>query len=377
MNSKTLHNLMRLLVTVLGAGIGAVLVASALSIARLADPEMHLQVHELVIAYAGVCAVFAALLFLFSERIIAGFVHAGTAIITRLDAIPARKLVPALVGLLFGLVLAALLSIVLGQMGNSIFTVTLTVILYIALSVLGYTIGYRRSDDINAYMRSAFRMNGKKLRRTKKKRRDETSLPVKILDTSALMDGRVADVSENGFLDGILVVPDFVMESVRKAAEASDPIRRAKGQRGMEILDNLKAERGENFRVETVQDPQDGADEDVLLLRMAKILNASVVTCDYSLNRAAQISGLQVMSIDSLANALRPALVTGEIVNLVIVKEGKEITQGVGYLPDGTMVVVDGAREKVGETVRVQVSSVLQTNAGRMIFARMAVDQSV
>ena len=376
MKSKTLHNLMRLLVTVLGAGIGAALVAFALSMARLADPEMHLQVYELVIAYAGVCAVFAALLFLFSERIIAGIMHIGTAIINHADTIPARKLIPALVGLLFGLILAALLSIVLGQMGNSIFTVTLNVILYIALGVLGYTIGYRRSDDINAYMRSAFRLNGKKLRRTKKKRKEESAQVVKLLDTSALMDGRVADVSENGFLDGVLVVPDFVVESVRKAAESSDPVRRARGQRGMEILDSLKNQRGENFRVEAVHDAQDGVDEDVRLLRLANTLHASVVTCDYSLNRAAQISGLRVLSIDSLANALRPALVTGETVSLVIVKEGKEATQGVGYLPDGTMGVVDGGREKVGQTVRVQVSSVLQTNAGRMIFARMAEQES-
>lgn len=375
MKSKTLHNLMRLLVTVLGAGIGAALVAFFLSMARLANPDMHLQILELIIAYVGTCAVFATLLFLFSERILAGFVHVGTAIISRVDAIPARKLVPALIGMLFGIIVAALLSIVLGQMGNSIFTITLTTILYVALGVLGYTIGYRRSEDINAYTRSAFRMKGKKLRRTKKKRTEEVQ-SIKVLDTSALMDGRVADVSENGFIEGILVVPDFVVESVRRAAESSDPVRRARGQRGMEILDNLKAKRDEAFRVETTTETQDGTDEDVRLLRLAKSMNAAVITCDYSLNRAAQISGLRVLSIDSLANALRPALVAGESVNLVIVKEGKEARQGIGYLPDGTMVVVDGGRDSVGQTVRVQVSSVLQTNAGRMIFARMSEQQS-
>ena len=375
MKSKALHNLMRLLVTLLGAGIGAALVAFFLSMARLANPEMHLQIHELIIAYVGACTVFAALLFLFSERIIEGVVHFGTAIINRMDAIPARKLVPALVGMLFGIVIAALLSIVLGQMGNSIFTVTLTTIFYIALGVLGYTIGYRRSEEINAYTRSVFSLKGKKLRRTKKKHSENAQL-LKVLDTSALMDGRIADVSENGFIDGTLIVPDFVVDSVRRAAESSDPVRRSRGQRGMEILDSLKTRRGDAFRVETVHDANDGADEDVRLLRLAKSLGADVITCDYSLNRAAQISGLRVMSIDSLANALRPALVAGETVSLVIVKEGKEAAQGVGYLPDGTMVVVDGGRDQVGQTVRVQVSSVLQTNAGRMIFARMADQQA-
>lgn len=370
MKSKHFHNLMRLLLTAMGAGIGAALVALFLSIAGMTDGGVKLEPGQLVFAYAVVCTVFAAILFIFSERLIASLVKIGAAVVRRVDAIPARKLIPAMLGMLVGFVIAALLSIVFSRMGDSIFTLSLTAILFLSLGVLGYTIGYRRSGDFNDYARASFRLRGKKLRR-KKTRKATQQTAVKLVDTSALMDGRVADVSDNGFIEGVMVVPDFVVEALRRVNESPDAIRRARGQRGMEILEHLKRKRGELFRVETTES-EDGPDEDVRLLRLAHSLNAAVITCDYSLNRAAQVSGLKVLSIDSLAGALRPALVAGEAVSLVIVREGKEASQGVGYLPDGTMVVVDGARSQVGETVQARVTSVLQTNAGRMIFAKKA-----
>ncbi len=368
MKSNRLKQLMRLLVTLLGAGIGAALVAMALSIARLADPDIEVEIGALAISYVSVCVVFAALMFLFSERIVAALGRLGNAILSKVDGIPTRKLMPAVIGMLLGFVTAALLSVVFAHMGDSIFTVVMIAILYLTLGVLGYTIGYRRSEAITPYVSNRVHVGGRKLRHSKKKRQANAGAPLKLLDSSCLMDGRILDVIENGFAEGELAVPDFAVESLRRAAESPDPVRRAKGKRGLEILERLKTIRGDAFRVE-IGEPEETGEEDVRFLRLAHRLNAAVVTCDYSLSRAARVSDLRVLSVDALANALRPALVAGETVSLVIAREGKEASQGVGFLPDGTMVVVDGARSRVGETVGVRVSSVLQTSAGRMIFA--------
>lgn len=371
MKSKTFQNLMRALVTLLGAGIGAALVAAVISLVTLTRHGQALQIDPgtLALIYLIACLVFGGLLFLFSVRIINWFVGVGTGIVDQLDSIPVKRLLPSMSGMLTGLIVAALLSLIFSKMGDSIFTTALTAILFLGLGVLGYTIGYRRSDDLNSYVRRTFRMNGKQLR-TRRSGRGAPMAGDKVIDTSALIDGRVADVSAAGFLEGTLVVPGFVVDELRRISESPDPVRSAKGRRGMEILEQLRRTRGDGYRSVTT-DYTDTQDVDVKLLRLARELGAAVIAGDYSLNRAAQISDLKVLSIDALASALRPALVAGETVSLLIAREGKERGQGVGYLPDGTMVVVEGAHGRVGDTVRAEVTSVLQTNAGRMIFARL------
>ena len=366
MKSSTLHNLLRLLVTALGAGIGAALAAGALSLFRLASPNFALPAVEVALTYLAVSLLGAVILFIFSERIVNWMSRLFSSTVQKVDGIPANRLLPAVFGLLVGLVIAALISVIYSRMGNSIFTTVLTAITYLTLGLLGYTVGYRRSSDLNRQFNRTFRSSAKKLRGKKHK----SAASIKLIDTSALIDGRVADVSAVGFLEGVLVVPCFVVDELRAVSESPDPVRRAKGKRGMEILEQLRQSRGELFRNDTT-DYADTDDPDVKLLRLARDTGAAVITGDYSLNRAAQVSGIRVLSIDSLASALRPALVAGETVTIEIVKEGREASQGVGYLPDGTMVVVEGAHGRVGDTVRAEVSSVLQTNAGRMIFAKL------
>ena len=365
MKSSTLHNLLRLLVTALGGGIGAALAAGALSLFRLASPNFALPAVEVALTYLAVSLLGAVILFIFSERIVNWMSRLFSSTVQKVDGIPANRLLPAVFGLLVGLVIAALISVIYSRMGNSIFTTVLTAITYLTLGLLGYTVGYRRSSDLNRQFNRTFRSSAKKLRGKKHK----SAASIKLIDTSALIDGRVADVSAVGFLEGVLVVPGFVVDELRAVSESPDPVRRAKGKRGMEILEQLRQSRGELFRNDTT-DYADTDDPDVKLLRLARDTGAAVITGDYSLNRAAQVSGIRVLSIDSLASALRPALVAGETVTIEIVKEGREAAQGVGYLPDGTMVVVDGGRSRVGESLQAQVTSVLQTNAGRMIFAR-------
>ena len=368
MKSKAFQNLMRALVTLLGAGIGAALVAAVISLIRLTRPTLQIEPGRLALIYLVACLVFGGLLFLFSVRIINWFVGVGTGIVNHMDTIPVRRLLPSMGGMLTGLVVAALLSMVFASMGDGIFTTALMAILYLGLGVLGYTIGYRRSDELNRYVRRSFHMSGRKLRT----RGGGTAAQggSKVIDTTALIDGRVADVSAAGFIEGTIVVPGFVVDDLKRISESADPVRSAKGRRGMEILEQLRTTRGDGYRTVTT-DYTDTQDVDVKLLRLVREMGAAVIAGDYSLNRAAQISDLKVLSIDALASALRPALVAGETVSLLIARDGKERGQGVGYLPDGTMVVVEGARGRVGDTVRAEVTSVLQTNAGRMIFARI------
>ena len=192
----------------------------------------------------------------------------------------------------------------------------------------------------------------------------------KILDTSVIIDGRVLEISRTGFLEGDLVVPSFVLDELRHIADSADPLRRARGRRGLDMLRKMQEELGPTLRVEDVPREED-AEVDVRLLRLAVAMGGAVMTNDYNLNKVAGVSGVPVLNVNELAGALRPAVLPGEEMPVRIVREGKEPGQGVAYLDDGTMVVVENGRRRVGETLDAEVTTVLQTSAGRMIFARV------
>ncbi len=191
----------------------------------------------------------------------------------------------------------------------------------------------------------------------------------KILDTSAIIDGRVADMVDLGFIGGPLVVPQFVLNEVQGIADSSDPLRRARGRRGLSILERLQGMEGIEVRI-TDQDFPRIKQVDAKIVALAKATHATVVTNDFNLTKVAELQGVRVLNINQLAHALRPVVLPGEELQVTLQKEGKEPGQGVGYLEDGTMVVVEGGGERLGQSVRAVVTSVLQTTAGRMIFAR-------
>ena len=204
-----------------------------------------------------------------------------------------------------------------------------------------------------------------------KKRQVEFGNP-KLVDTSVIIDGRIADLLKTGFLEGTLIVPRFILVELQKIADSEDVLRRAKGRRGLDILKAMQQD-GSRVDVEVIDDdPSDVREVDGKLLALAREYKAKIITNDFNLNKVAQIEGVAVLNINDLANALKPALVPDERIEVKIVKEGKEANQGVGYLDDGTMIVVDGGRDHIGRTVKVAVTSVLQTAAGRMIFTRVA-----
>ena len=191
----------------------------------------------------------------------------------------------------------------------------------------------------------------------------------KILDTSVVIDGRIADICETGFLDGILVIPHFVLRELQQVADSADTLKRNRGRRGLDILQRIQKMAG--ITVQFVENDYPAVREvDMKLIELAKELDAKIVTNDFNLNKVAQLRGVEVLNINELANALKPVYLPGETMKVFILKEGKEFNQGIAYLDDGTMVVVDNARKMIGKTVESSVTSVLQTTAGKMIFGR-------
>jgi uncharacterized protein YacL len=192
----------------------------------------------------------------------------------------------------------------------------------------------------------------------------------KILDTSVIIDGRVADIAEAGFLGGTILIPQFVLRELQQIADSSDSAKRNRGRRGLDILQRIQKNNTLEVQIYEADFPQ-VREVDLKLIELAKQLNAPIVTNDFNLNKVAHLRGVEVLNINELANALKPVVLPGEIMKVFILKEGKEYNQGVAYLDDGTMVVVDNARRLIGKNVDMVVTSVLQTTAGKMIFGRV------
>ena len=191
----------------------------------------------------------------------------------------------------------------------------------------------------------------------------------KILDTSVIIDGRIADIAETGFLDGTVVIPQFVLRELQLVADSSDSLKRNRGRRGLDILQRLQ--KMPHFQVQIVEDDFPAVKEvDLKLIELGKLTGGKIITNDFNLNKVAQVRGVEVLNINELANTLKPIVLPGEAMRVFILKEGKEYNQGVAYLDDGTMVVVDNARKMIGKTIDVSVTSVLQTTAGKMIFGK-------
>jgi len=192
----------------------------------------------------------------------------------------------------------------------------------------------------------------------------------KLLDTSVIIDGRIADIAESGFLDGTLLIPQYVLRELQHIADSSDPLKRNRGRRGLDILQKIQKKLKVRVEISDMDFPEI-REVDTKLVATAKALNAKIVTNDFNLNKVAELHGVAVLNINELTNALRPVVLPGEDMRVTVLKEGKEYNQGIAYLDDGTMVVVDSGRRHIGQTIDVCVTSVLQTTAGRMIFSRL------
>jgi uncharacterized protein YacL len=236
-------------------------------------------------------------------------------------------------------------------------------LILLVLPYLGLLVGGRKGEWLEpARLISLFRATGPQRR-------------YKVLDTSVIIDGRIADICETGFLDGTLVIPQFVLKELQLVADSADSLKRNRGRRGLDILQKIQKMSGVETMISDLDFP-DVREVDLKLIELARTLQGKIVTNDFNLNKVAQLRGVEVLNINELANSLKPVVLPGEIMKVFILKEGKEYNQGVAYLDDGTMVVVDNARKMISKTIDVVVTSVLQTTAGKMIFGRF-IDPSV
>lgn len=281
-----------------------------------------------------------------------------------LDEAPPAQIVGALVGVVSGLLISALVAVLLGPLPFYIGT-GVSLALAFALVQVGARVGTRRGSAFATVLRS-----GSVASPDEDLPREGGPIdgPPVVVDTSALIDGRIVDVAKAGFLPGRLLIAGFVLEELQRVADSGDPMRRARGRRGLTVLEELQRRQDVACEVVDLNFP-DVAEVDARLIKLAVARSASLLTSDHNLNRIARIAGLRVLNLNDLANALKPILAAGEEISIAIVREGKELHQGVGYLDDGTMVVVENARDHLGATVRATVTSVLQTTSGRMIFA--------
>jgi uncharacterized protein YacL len=330
----------------------AIVLAGAL-IGAVWPPIVGVMGEPSVMMFLGalIGAVLAGVLVLgltFFERATAGMVFGGLA--------------GFIIAALLAMLINALIFDSLGEM-DKLGLAAVRYIIIISFCVAGLALGVRRGRWLTTVnIKTLFSGTGERKR-------------YNILDTSVIIDGRVADICETGFLDGTLVVPQFVLRELQQIADSSQALKRNRGRRGLEILQKIQ-KMGNVQVIIAEKDFPEIPEVDLKLIEMARTMGGKIVTNDFNLNKVAQLRGVQVLNINELANALKPVVLPGELMRVFILKEGKEANQGIGYLDDGTMIVVDNAKHLIGQTIELVVTSVLQTTAGKMIFGKTEEDGS-
>lgn len=282
--------------------------------------------------------------------------------------LPAADLFFGTLGLIVGLIVAYFIGFAIERINIPIITEFVPIILSIILGYLGFRVGFKKREElIQIFSKSGVGT---------KKKAGENNIAVsqektlyKLLDTSVIIDGRIADIANTGFIEGVLVVPQFVLTELQHIADSSDTLKRTRGRRGLDMLKKLQDGKDVNVMI-SEEDFDDVHEVDLKLVRLAKKMGAKIITNDFNLNKVCELHHVPVLNINELANAVKPIVIPGEDMEVVVIKDGKEQDQGVAYLDDGTMIVVEGGRNYIGQSITVTVTSVLQTSAGRMIFAK-------
>ncbi len=277
--------------------------------------------------------------------------------------LPIKVLLGGTLGLVMGLLIVKLLSFAFIGIENTTIRVASSVVLVCIFGYVGVVLGSIKIEELGWPSRPFFHRTWGR------------GASLKILDTSVIIDGRIVDIVQAGFLEGVLVIPEFVLQELQHIADSPEATRKLRGRRGLDMLKKLQEEKLAEIRIER-QDFPHLNDVDAKLMALAVRLNASIVTNDYNLSKVAEVQGIPVLNINRLANALRPVVLPGEVLRLQILKEGKEEGQGIAYLEDGTMVVVENAAKLLGQEVEASVTSILQTTGGRMIFTTLKPSES-
>lgn len=353
-----MRRFLRVLFSAVGLGLGCGLVSLVVYNFRFPGYEYVMRYTTLtpvlIAIYFAAALSFGLIFYFISPRIFDGTQRLIETTENWLRNTPAPDILFGVLGLMLGLLLAFLVSLALSAIKIPVLQQIMSIFLYVCFGWMGCRFGITRRTEIL----SGLGRNG-----------GDNACP-KVLDTSVIIDGRIYDVCKAGFVEGQLVVPAFVLKELRHIADSEDAMKRNRGRRGLDIIKSMQQTLEQSVIVDD-RDYDDVAEVDLKLLRLASDLGGVLVTNDYNLNKVAAVQKMRVLNINDLANAIKPILLPGEELELLIVKEGKESGQGVGYLEDGTMVIVDGGKRCIGEKRQLLVTSALQTSAGRLVFARL------
>lgn len=354
-----IDKIVRAVITTVGASIGAFI-----GVMLNQNGLLKFSGLQNILIIIGISLIFGIIFFLLSVKIKKTGQRIAEAFERELLKFSTIDIIWGALGLIVGFVIAFLISQPFSEI-KYVGTIV-SILSYLLFGYLGIKISTRKKDDVIWPQ-----LNLKKVQPAKKdKSAKKEIVSPKILDTSVIIDGRISDICKTGFVEGTLVIPEFVLKELRHIADSSDSLKRNRGRRGLDILNILQKDDTVSVLIES-KDYGDNIEVDVKLLKLAKELGGKVLTNDFNLNKVAEFQGVEVLNINELANAVKPIVLPGEEMTVMVVKDGKESGQGLAYLDDGTMIVVEGGKKCIGDSVVVTVTSVLQTAAGRMIFAKL------
>ena len=365
-----MKRIIQLVITLIGAAVGIAILNMVNAASSFIDPSGIIFIIANIIA--GLIG--GVIFYLISTSFVDKFLVDFSNIEGQISEIPAGNLIVGTVGAIFGILISTLISrpltsLQLPYVGNSIF-VLLSILLYIGLGYLGWRVATKNSDDfLNLFKSSKENKENKDSRHILKSSKNNQTASAKILDTSVIIDGRIVDIIDTEFIEGDLIISEFVLEELQHIADSPDDLKRERGRRGLDIVNTIKKSGKINFRITDIDYPEI-KEVDSKLLKLAMDMDGKIFTNDYNLNKVADVQGIPVLNINDLANALKPVVIPGEHMKIDVIKEGKGKNQGVGYLDDGTMVVVEDGDKYIDQTINAVVTSVLQTSAGRMIFVK-------
>jgi len=349
-----LKRLMTLVFIIIGASLGIFMVPE---ITRIFDFKLHpILMNTYIDGLLGII-VFMLLFYWLIDKVVA-LIEKSEGLLLKRNLM---EIIFATLGMMMGLAIASMISLILVSIGFSLLRNTIPIILAVILGYLGFQVGLKKREEIQ-------NMLPERLQGQRRKVNDSS----KLLDTSAIIDGRILEIVKCGFLDGTIIVPQGVLDELQLIADSTDGLKRDKGQRGLDILEAL---RQSDHPVKIIPGHKEIREVDQLLVKMAAESKASVITTDYNLNKVCRVQGIKVLNVNDLSEAIKPVVQQGDRFKLLITKTGKEENQGVGYLEDGTMVVVDHAKQNIGEEHQVEVQSILQTASGRIIFTKKVADK--
>lgn len=365
----------RFLIAIIGAALGVTILALLQSNAIAKISSIWLN----VLFYFGVAVLGFLIFFIFSKPIVEKTSDSFKKVEKEMVKVPVGNLAVGTFGLIIGLLIAFLISQTVSKLeipflGN-IVGIILSILIYGIFGYLGIKLSIANIDEIKKFLRISDKAKvGKKRQKNEKivgETLDLTELSgfPKVLDTSVIIDGRILDIIKTHFLDGPLVVPTFVLEELQTIADSADSIKRQRGRRGLDIINEMKNGKDIDLIIKDIDFP-DIAEVDMKLLSLCKEIDGKIITNDYNLNKVAVLQEIEVLNVNELANSIKVVVYPGERLEITVLKEGKGNNQGLGYLNDGTMVVVEGGKNLIGKTINTDVTSVIQTAAGKMIFVK-------